>query len=133
MNFLYGLLLAGVAFVVIRTLLTARPGLEPEQAKAPLKSGDAVLIDVRESGEWAGGVARDAVLLSLSDLRGPRTQWGPFLKKYRDKQLLLYCHSGARSGLAARTLTKEGFNAVNTGGLGRWQASGWPVGAARRV
>ncbi len=132
MNLLLALLLGGLFFLLVRTLLVARPGLQPAQAQAALKSGAAVLIDVRESGEWAGGVAKDAALLPFSDLRSSRKVWRPFLEKHRGKQLLLYCASGARSGMAARLLAAEGFNAVNTGGLGGWERSGWPVGAPRR-
>jgi len=85
------------------------------------------LIDVREPGEWAGGVAEPALLCSLSDLRGPRAQWKSVLEANRDKELILYCASGARSGLAAGILRKEGFNAVNGGGFGGWRGAGLPV------
>ncbi len=132
MNLLSALLLAGLALALVRTLLTARSALRPEQARAALQDGTAVLVDVREAGEWAGGVARDAALLPLSDLRGPRTRWGPFLQQHRGQQLFLYCHSGARSGLAARMLRREGLAAVNTGGLARWERAGWPVDAPRQ-
>ncbi len=115
------ILLGGVAAVFIaRSLILARPGITPEQAQAALKSGTAVLVDVREPSEWAGGTARHASLLPLSDLRGPRTQWSAFLGKHKGKQLLLYCQSGSRSGMAAAQLRREGFNAVNAGALRHW-------------
>jgi rhodanese-related sulfurtransferase len=132
MNLLLLLLLGGIFLLLVRALLSARPGLQPAQAQSALKAGTAVLIDVRESGEWSSGVARDAALLPFSDLRGSRKAWRQFLEKHRGQQLLLYCASGARSGMAARLLAAEGFNAVNTGGLGGWERSGWPVGAPRR-
>ncbi|MFI5336825.1 MAG: rhodanese-like domain-containing protein [Opitutales bacterium] len=131
MNLLFLIGTGLVLFLVVRTVRLARSGLSPAQAQAALKAGTAVLIDVREPGEWAGGVAQDAALLPLSDLRGPRRSWQPFLEKNRGKQLLLYCASGARSGYAARLLAAEGLHAVNTGGLGGWRRSGWTVGAPR--
>lgn len=131
MNLFYIILTCGIAFLLIRTFMNSRPGLSIDEAQAALKSGTAVLIDVRESAEWTDGVAKDAALMPLSDLRSNRKIWRPFLEKNKDKLLLLYCHSGARSGMAARLLSGEGLNAVNTGGLGTWSQSGWPVAPLR--
>jgi len=67
------------------------PLLTPTEAAAQLKAGGAALIDVREPEEWAEtGVAELAVLLALSDLRGERTTWKPFLEGNREKTLLLW-------------------------------------------
>jgi rhodanese-related sulfurtransferase len=63
----------------------------------------------------------------LSDLRGPRVQWKMVLEANKDKELILYCASGARSGVAASILRKEGFNAVNAGGFSDWSRAGLPV------
>jgi rhodanese-related sulfurtransferase len=104
------------------------PVLTPAEAAAQLKAGGAVLIDVREPEEWTEtGVAEPAVLLALSDLRGERTTWKPFLEKNRDKTLLLYCRSGGRSGKAAEILAKEGFKTGNVGGFKAWSDAGLPV------
>lgn len=122
------LILAGLGvFLVVRSVFLARPGIDLATAKAALKSGQAVLVDVREPGEWAGGVAKDAALLPLSDLRGPRKQWRAFLAHNPGKKLLLYCQSGTRSGLAAAQLRDEGIDCVNTGSLRNWDRAGWPV------
>jgi len=114
-------------FRSLKSLFTPAPGLSPGEAAERIRRGEAVLVDVRTPGEWAGGVARSAVLLPLQDLTGPRAQWKPFLAGAAGKDLLLYCASGARSGVAARILAGEGFRAFNTGGLPGWVASGWPV------
>jgi rhodanese-related sulfurtransferase len=119
------LLVVGV-FFIIRHLL-AGPSISPAEAAARVAAGKAVLIDVREPGEWTGGVAEPALLCSLSDLRSARTQWKPVLEANREKELILYCASGARSGLAAGMLRKEGFSAVNGGGFGGWRGAGLPV------
>jgi rhodanese-related sulfurtransferase len=102
--------------------------MTPEEAAVQIKSGEAVLIDVREPDEWAeSGVAEPAVLLALSDLRGERKAWKPFLEKHRDKTLLLYCRSGNRSGQAAAILAKEGYKTGNAGSFSAWKAAGLPV------
>jgi rhodanese-related sulfurtransferase len=111
----------------LKALFTPAPRATPAECVARLHAGKALLVDVREPGEWAGGVARSAALLPLSDLTGPRAQWKKFLTDVADRELLLYCASGARSGMAARLLTTEGFRAANAGGLADWVAAGWPI------
>jgi rhodanese-related sulfurtransferase len=130
MNLSYLLIILILAFVVW-TFWRTRPEILPEALHAALKAGTAVLVDVREPAEWTAGTARQAVLLPLSDLRGPRQQWRPFLEKNRGKQLLLYCQSGARSSAAAALLRREGFTARNAGSLATLDRAGWPVGRQR--
>jgi rhodanese-related sulfurtransferase len=108
-------------------LSTAAPRPPPLDCAARLRSGAAVLIDVREPAEWAEGVAQNAVLLPLSDLTGGRLQWTPFLSHHRERELFVYCRSGGRSAIAARILAAEGFRAANTGSLTDWSAAAWPV------
>ncbi len=108
-------------------LYTRRSRVPMGEAHAALNSGAAVLIDVREPAEWTDGMAAGAAGLPLSDLRGSRLLWSPFLARQRDRRLFLYCQSGARSALAASTLRREGFDATNVGAIGAWRRSGWPV------
>lgn len=103
------------------------PRITPAEAAAKVAAGEAILIDVREPGEWKEGVAAPAVLLSLSDLRGERTEWKAFLEKAGDKPLLLYCRSGNRSGQAAEILAKEGKTVANAGAFKDWEAAGLPT------
>ncbi len=127
MNFLSLILAAVAAVFIIRMLIRTRPGIDLATAQAAVKSGSAVLVDIREPSEWRGGVARQAALLPLSDLRGSRTQWRAFLEKHPRKRLLLYCQSGTRSGMAAAQLRGEGLDAVNAGSLRDWGRAGWPI------
>ncbi|HWA28656.1 MAG TPA: rhodanese-like domain-containing protein [Lacunisphaera sp.] len=111
----------------------ARPEVRPDILKAALKAGSAVLVDVREPSEWfATGTAKDAALLPLSDLRGPRRLWGGFLEQHRDQPIYLYCQSGLRSAMAAATLRREGYSARNAGSLAALDRAGWPVCRKRR-
>ena len=120
------LLVLVVVFVVVKRVM-AGPSISPAEAAERVKAGTAVLIDVREPDEWADGVAEPALLCSFSDLRGERAQWKAVLEANRDKELIVYCASGARSGIVAGMLRKEGFNAVNAGGYGGWRSAGLPV------
>lgn len=116
----------------LRALLTPAPRLRASECAPRVRAAEALLIDVREPGEWESGVAEGAELLPLSDLGGRRERWRPFLKKNAGRELLCYCAAGGRSALAARTLTAEGFRAANAGSLGEWSGAGWPVVPPRR-
>ena len=61
-------------FKMIKSLFTSAPRLAPHECAQRIRAGEAVLIDVREPGEWSSGVAEHAVLLSLTDLTGGRSQ-----------------------------------------------------------
>jgi rhodanese-related sulfurtransferase len=115
-------LLIGIAFLFLRSRPT--DGLTPAEIAKRVADGRAVLIDVREPAEWTAGVAAPALLLPLSDLRGERRSWAPVLAKHRDKELILYCRSGNRSGQAASILAGEGFRTANGGSFARWASSG---------
>lgn len=119
-------LLLIIVFVVVKRAM-AGPSVSPAEAEARVKAGTAVLIDVREPEEWSGGVAEPARLCSLSDLRGDRGQWKAVLEENKGKEFIVYCASGARSGIVAGMLRKEGFQAVNAGGFGGWRSAGLPV------
>ncbi|HRI83136.1 MAG TPA: rhodanese-like domain-containing protein [Opitutaceae bacterium] len=123
------LLLATAALVLFAaTRLLADDFMDPTEAARRVEQGSAILIDVREPAEWADtGVATPAVLLPLSDLRGDRTQWKSFLAKHAGKELIVYCRSGTRSGIATKLLTAEGHTVANAGAFKHWQDAGLPV------
>ncbi len=125
------LLLALLLLVLaVFKIVVSRPRMPATAAHQAVRQGTAVLVDVREPAEWRDGVAAPAALLPLSDLRGPRRHWRPFLDAHRGKQLLVYCHSGMRSAAVTAQLRREGFDAVNLGGFHTWTSAGLPV---RRV
>ena len=101
--------------------------IPPDEASRLITSGSAVLVDVREADEWTAGVAKPAHLLALSDLAGPRQKWKAFLAQHRQREIILYCRSGARSASAGKLLAAEGYRVANLGGLGAWTAAGLPM------
>ena len=124
---LLGLIACIAAFIILRPLLFAGRRIAPAVAQQKLQSGEAVLIDVREPGERKSGVAGPALLLPASDLLGDRWQWKPFLAAHKDRELILYCRSGNRSGQAAALLAAEGYRIANAGGLRDWVTAGQPT------
>ncbi len=85
----------------------------------------SVLLDIREPGELAYGVAEGAVLLPM-DLVPHHLDELP-----RDRPLTVYCAAGARSWGVAHWLREQGFPlAVSlAGGVGVFPAIGHPVAA----
>ena len=114
-------------FKMIKALFTSAPRFTPGECRERVRSGEALLVDVREPDEWNHGVAEKAVLLPFSDLAGARTQWQKFLAESDGRELLFYCAAGGRSGMAARILKNEGFRTANAGSLRDWATSGWPI------
>ncbi len=102
------------------------PLVSPDKAAARVETGKAVLVDVREPAEWKDtGVVTTAHTLSLSDLRGPREHWKPFLEANKDVELILYCRTGNRSAQAAELLEADGYRVANAGGLSDWVDAGY--------
>lgn len=111
----------------LQALVTPAAKANPAEYFSRLREGEALLVDVREPAEWAGGVAQSAALLPLSDLQGPRWRWNPFLAEVGGRQVLVYCAAGGRARIAASILAGEGVHVANAGSIGDWQSAGWPI------
>ena len=90
--------------------------LTPERVAAMARSGQALIIDVRESGEYASGHIPRSKHISLGQLVH-RLKEVP-----KDKTVVVVCRSGSRSQKAAELLAEAGFrNVYNmSGGMQRW-------------
>jgi rhodanese-related sulfurtransferase len=99
--------------------------IELAAARELHESKRALLVDIREADEHAGGVARGALLIPTSQI-GRRLAELP-----RDpaRPLLLICATQSRSSRVAQALKERGWNDVRFvhGGMVGWQARGWPV------
>ena len=90
-----------------------------------INRSNAVLLDVRDAGEYAGGHLPNAVHMPLSEL-GSR---GSELAKLTSRPVIAYCDRGQRSRAAGTALAKLGFADVYqlTGGFKAWKDAGLPV------
>jgi rhodanese-related sulfurtransferase len=91
-----------------------------QELKAKLDAGENIrLVDVREPAENSefniGGV-----LLPLGEIRNMQTD--P-IDNWKNDEVILYCRSGNRSGIATQILEQMGFENVKnlTGGMLAWQ------------
>lgn len=92
-----------------------------EQMKQAQASG-AMVVDVRDPDEYAGGHVSGAHSLPFGDLP-VRQQELP-----RDQTLYLICQGGGRSGKAADLLTAAGYDVRSVaGGTTAWTEAGGQV------
>lgn len=106
----------------------ATAAVDVAEAQRRLDSREAVLIDVREPDEWAEGHVAGATHIPLGELPS-RLADVP-----RDRDVLLFCRSGHRSGTATALLRGQGYaRALNVeGGITAWRRAGLPVTRGER-
>lgn len=92
---------------------------EELQAKLAQKE-KLVLLDVRTQEEFAEGHIAGAVLLPYDEIEEKVANLLP----EKDKPIIVYCRSGRRSAIAAKSLRGLGYKDVRDfGGISRWQGN----------
>jgi rhodanese-related sulfurtransferase len=97
--------------------------ITPAELSAMLKDGTALLVDVREAGEFGGGHIPGAVNIPLSGF-SPSAIPDP-----EGRTVVLQCAAGRRSAQALDRCAAA-QSAVDThlaGGIGAWRNAGLPV------
>lgn len=104
-------------------------GLSVDQLATALTRGEALVIDVRESGErsWQAAIPG-----AVSAAWGTLEFWDVLTDAYyqarsiSNGRVVLHCASGERSAMAAATLQQMGYaNVVHLeGGIAAWLAAG---------
>jgi molybdopterin/thiamine biosynthesis adenylyltransferase/rhodanese-related sulfurtransferase len=92
---------------------------------------DVALLDVRESEEWDAGHLPGATHVPRGYLESRIDGAIPD----RSRRVVVYCASGTRSALAAKTLSDLGYENVEsmTGGITLWKDRGYEVDTPRRL
>lgn len=99
--------------------------IDSESLQARLAGGeDLLLVDIRTQAEVAQGAIPNAkhIPMHLLPVRADELP--------KDKALVLYCRSGARSYHACQYLAQQGYaNALNLrGGIIAWARHGYDIG-----
>lgn len=117
-------LVAMLGLVMAVEQLQAADGVDVIQAQNMSKQG-ALLLDVREVGEFSAIHAPNAKLIPLGEL-GARLRE---IESYKDKPIVVICRSGRRSGIAVSQLQAAGYTQVSNvkGGMVAWQSSGLEI------
>jgi rhodanese-related sulfurtransferase len=87
-----------------------------------VRSGEAILVDVRESPEIAdGGMAEPAYWIPTSGVDASSSAYKAFVAGLnRAKTIIVYCRGGSRAAGLAEKLEKLGFKTANMGGFSTW-------------
>lgn len=95
------------------------------EATRIMNTGDALVLDIRDNGEYSGGRIPKSKNVPLAELT---TRVADFAK-FKDKPVIVTCRSNARAGSAAKILKAQGFtNVVQlAGGFAAWQQASLPV------
>jgi len=104
------------------------PPSEISQAELLARPGGGaspLLLDVRTPREYAGGHVPGAVNIPHNELAGRLGE----LSRGKDKEIVVYCESGKRAGMAATTLRAAGFTGVRhlTGDMSGWRNAQLPT------
>ena len=113
----------------------AKAGIEnlsPEQVRAEMEAGRAVVIDIRDNREL---YLKGKIPGAVSAPRGMLEFWiDPASEYHRDvfdpeKRYILYCAGGGRSALAAAMMKEMGYPDVAhlEPGFAGWEAAGFEV------
>jgi rhodanese-related sulfurtransferase len=102
-----------------------------EQAIAMVADPGVMFVDVREGSERQKGTVKGSLHASRGFLEFHADPASPMHKPElaSGKKLVLFCGSGGRSALAAKTLKDMGVGNVAhvAGGFGAWQKAGGPT------
>jgi len=103
--------------------------LTVEEAKEKLDNGEAVMVDVREPGEYAEIHATGVKLVPVNSVIAKIADIREFAG---GKEVLFICATGARSALAAEFAVAGGLEEVGLynveGGTKAWAQAGYPTG-----
>lgn len=96
---------------------------------------NAIVIDIREESEVTLGmvpgathIPRGVLEMEITSHNSVKNTENP-LQALANQAIYLYCRSGARSALAAKSLSEMGIHNVWSvaGGFNDWQAQGRPI------
>jgi rhodanese-related sulfurtransferase len=108
----------------LRARVQAFAALSSAQAVRLMNQG-ALVIDLRSKELFDAGHIVDARNVPAAELESQADS----LKKWRERNVITYCDSGANGASAARALTKLGFTKVFNleGGLNAWTKDNLPL------
>jgi rhodanese-related sulfurtransferase len=99
--------------------------LTPAEATLMMNREDALVLDVRETGEWSSGHIQGARHITIAQLEKRMSE----IEKFKDRPVIVCCSSGNRSSAACGQLKKGGFEKVFSlgGGISAWIEANLPL------
>ena len=101
------------------------PWVNTAEAIALINRQDALVLDVRDPGDYGAGHILGAKNLPLARIEEGVGE----IAKRKDKPVIVYDEDGQRASKAAAALKRQGFTQVAnlSGGIGGWRQAGLPV------
>ncbi|MCC5919631.1 MAG: rhodanese-like domain-containing protein [Cyclobacteriaceae bacterium] len=105
-------------FNLFNTKPKAYSDISADDFSTLMSEKNTVVLDVRTAGEFQSGKIKGAKNIDIMDAQ--------FMNKInklpKDKNYLVYCRSGNRSGQACSMMAEAGFTQLNNlkGGIMRW-------------
>ena len=116
--------LLAVTVYEVRERTQAFAGLSTAQAVRLMNQG-AIVLDLRPKAAYDAGHIGEARNVPATELDGQSES----LKRWRDKNVITYCDTGASGASSARALAKMGFTKVFNlqGGVNAWVKENLPL------
>jgi rhodanese-related sulfurtransferase len=104
---------------------TGGPSVNTLEATMLMNKKDTLVLDVRETAEFAQGHILNARNIPLNELETRAKE----IERFKDKPVIVSCATGNRAGAAASLLRKRGFTQVVnlSGGIAAWRQAGLPT------
>ena len=111
--------------LINRLIGGAAPQVGAIEAVQLINRRDALVLDVRDKGDFAAGHIPNARNIPLPELNGRLRE----LEKFKARPIVINCQSGMRSASVCGLLKKNGFSDVFAlrGGLSGWAEASLPV------
>jgi len=121
-----------ITIAIVSGIMLVWPGfrssgkrVSPNKAIQLINHEGALIVDVRDGGEFTASHIAEARNIPLKELEKKMAE----LEPWKEKNLLLVCLSGVRAGQASARLEKQGFTQVSCldGGIDAWRRAGLPL------
>jgi len=115
---------AVIALIVLisRNALKGITNISVQNVNELLKENDLLILDVRSNEEFNVGHLKGSQNIPVQSLSLKIAS----ILDWKNKKVLVYCHSGGRSLAASQMLKKSGFTKIHNmvGGVSAWVGAG---------
>jgi rhodanese-related sulfurtransferase len=106
-----------IGLIAFNQLRTGQPKISSTEAIKLLDNIDYKFIDVRTNSEFLSGHIENSIHIPLQELENRLNE----IDQIKQKNIIVYCRSGARSSNATSILLKNNFKVQNlSGGILSW-------------
>ena len=112
--------------MIIHSFIKSSHDISPQQVVQLMShENGSIIVDVREDKEFSSEHIKDSIHIPMGALASRVSE----LDKYKNKNIIIGCRSGSRSGRACGILKKHGFEKIHNlrGGVLAWENDNLPM------